>query len=101
MEQALRRVLLRRECNVRAPRGTSSIGRSQMLRHALHLVFTLSLANVFSPSVWAESTLDKVKREGVIKICTPQVVPDLYKDPKTGEWLGVMADLANTLAAWM
>lgn len=49
----------------------------------------------------AQSTLDKIKREGVIKVCTPQVVPDLYKDPKTGEWLGVMADLLNGLAQWM
>jgi len=72
-----------------------------MLRYAFCLVFTLSLANALSPSARAESALDKIKREGVIKICTPQVVPDLYKDPKTGEWLGVMADLANTLAAWM
>jgi polar amino acid transport system substrate-binding protein len=49
----------------------------------------------------ADSTLDKIKREGVIKICTPQVIPDLYKDPKTGEWLGVMADLYKELATWM
>jgi polar amino acid transport system substrate-binding protein len=77
------------------------IGTYQMVRHVLHLVFALSLATALSPPARAESTLDKIKREGIIKICTPQVVPDLYKDPKTGEWLGVMADLANTLAAWM
>jgi len=49
----------------------------------------------------AQSTLEKIKREGVIKVCTPQVVPDLYKDAKTGQWSGVMADLLNTMAEWM
>ncbi len=65
------------------------------------LLTALSLSAALLGGAHAESVLDKIKREGVIKICTPTVVPDLYKDPKTGEWLGVMADLYNALAAWM
>jgi polar amino acid transport system substrate-binding protein len=72
-----------------------------MLSLALRLLSVLSLAVALIGPVHADSVLDKVKREGVIKICTPQVVPDLYKDPKTGEWLGIMADLYNALATWM
>lgn len=72
-----------------------------MLKLALRLLSLVSLAVAFLGSAHAESVLDKIKKEGVIKICTPQVVPDLYKDPKTGEWLGVMADLYNQLATWM
>jgi ABC-type amino acid transport substrate-binding protein len=55
----------------------------------------------FGTGAHAESTLDKVKRDGVLKVCTPQIVPDLYKDPKTGAWSGVMADLLNGLTSWM
>jgi polar amino acid transport system substrate-binding protein len=47
------------------------------------------------------STLAKVKKEGVMKVCYAQGSPESYKDPKTGEWLGVFVDLANELATWM
>ena len=30
----------------------------------------------------AQSTLDKIKRDGLIKVCTPQVVPDSTKIPR-------------------
>src|SRR5690606_10433858 len=39
-------------------------------------------------------------RDGVIKVCAPEVVPDLYKDSRSGQWLGVMADLLTELAQW-
>jgi len=47
------------------------------------------------------STLTKVKKEGAMKVCYAQGSPESYKDPKTGEWLGVFVDLANELATWM
>jgi len=46
------------------------------------------------------STLGKIKKEGVMKVCYAQGSPESYKDPKTGEWLGVFVDLANELATW-
>jgi ABC-type amino acid transport substrate-binding protein len=48
-----------------------------------------------------ESALAKVKKDGVLKVCFAQGTPDNYKDPKTGEWVGVMVDLVNELASWM
>lgn len=63
------------------------------------LAFGLTAA--FSFNAHAETTLDKIKRDGVLKVCVPSVVPDLYKDPKTGEWSGVMADLLKTMTTWM
>jgi polar amino acid transport system substrate-binding protein len=72
-----------------------------MSKSKLVLAVAIGLAVSFGTDASAQSTLEKIKREGVIKVCTPQVVPDLYKDPKTGEWLGVMADLLNSLAQWM
>ena len=47
------------------------------------------------------STLTKVKKDGVMKVCYAQGSPESYKDPKTGEWLGVFVELANELATWM
>jgi polar amino acid transport system substrate-binding protein len=47
------------------------------------------------------SALTKIKKEGVMKVCYAQGSPESYKDPKTGEWLGVFVELANELAAWM
>src|SRR6476660_136013 len=47
------------------------------------------------------STLGKIKKEGVMKVCYAQGSPESYKDPKTGEWLGVFVELANELATWM
>jgi len=31
-----------------------------------------------------------------MKVCYARI-PESYKDPKTGEWLGVFVDLANEL----
>jgi hypothetical protein len=65
------------------------------------LALTLGLAPALAAGAQADSVLDKIKREGVLKVCTPQIMPDLYKDPKTGAWSGVMADLLNGLTSWM
>lgn len=61
-------------------------------------MFVLAFAP--GPSM-AQSTLDKVKKDGVIKVCLAQGLPDNYKDPKTGQWTGVMVDLIQGLATWM
>lgn len=47
------------------------------------------------------SALTKVKKNGVMKVCYAQGSPESYKDPKTGQWMGVFVDLANELATWM
>lgn len=47
------------------------------------------------------STLTRVKKEALMKVCYAQGSPESYKDPKTGEWLGAFVELANELAAWM
>ena len=49
----------------------------------------------------AQSVLEKVKREGSLNVCFAQGMPDNYKDPKTGQWTGVMFDLATELGKWM
>lgn len=51
--------------------------------------------------VAAQTTLEKVKKDGVIKVCLAQGLPDNYKDPRTGKWTGVMVDLMDELATWM
>jgi polar amino acid transport system substrate-binding protein len=64
---------------------------------ALALIFgLLSAGNVF-----AETVLQKVQKEKVLKVCFAQGIPDNYKNPKTGEWTGPMVDLVNELANWM
>jgi polar amino acid transport system substrate-binding protein len=73
-----------------------------MLNKVLGMAIALGLAvTITSTALAATSTLEKVKSEGVLKVCVPTVVPDLYKDSKTGEWTGVMADLLKTLTSWM
>jgi ABC-type amino acid transport substrate-binding protein len=39
-----------------------------------------------------------LKQDPVIKVCYALGTPDSYKDPKTGDWNGVMVDLVNELA---
>jgi ABC-type amino acid transport substrate-binding protein len=72
-----------------------------MWNKALGMALAVGLTAAFSSNAHAETTLEKIKRDGVLKVCVPPVVPDLYKDPKTGEWSGVMADLLRTLTTWM
>jgi ABC-type amino acid transport substrate-binding protein len=47
------------------------------------------------------SVLAKIKKDGVLKVCYGQLSPESYKDPKTGEWVGVQVDLVQMLADWM
>jgi len=47
------------------------------------------------------SVLDKIKKDGVVKVCFADGQPDNYKDPKTGQWTGVMVDLVNDMAKWV
>jgi ABC-type amino acid transport substrate-binding protein len=49
----------------------------------------------------AQSVLAKIKKDGVLKVCYAQLSPESYKDPKTGEWVGVQVDLVQMLADWM
>jgi ABC-type amino acid transport substrate-binding protein len=65
---------------------------------AVVLAATWATSNPISAQ---ESALTKVKREGTLKVCFAQGTPDNYKDPKTGEWVGVFVDLVNELATWM
>lgn len=76
-----------------------------MARHAIRTALVVGLITAgaaFAPgAAKADATLDRIKREGVLKVCVPPVIPDLYKDARTGEWSGVMADLLRTLTTWM
>jgi ABC-type amino acid transport substrate-binding protein len=65
------------------------------------LVAVAAAAGAASSPAHAESVLDKVKQEGKIKVCFAQGMPDNFKDPRTGEWTGVMVDLVHMLADWM
>lgn len=47
------------------------------------------------------STLDRIKSSGKITVCYADVTPDSYKNPKTGQWVGVFVDLVHELANWM
>jgi polar amino acid transport system substrate-binding protein len=49
----------------------------------------------------AETVLEKVKREGVLKVCLAQTTPDNYIDPRNGQWTGVFIDILDELATWM
>src|SRR5262249_54045643 len=56
----------------------------------------------YAPEAFAQaSVLDKVKNSGTLKVCFAPAMPDNYKDPKTGQWTGVMFDLATELTKWM
>ena len=70
-------------------------------RQLLSIAAALMLASAAAHAQSDASTLTKVKKEGVMKVCYAQGSPESYKDPKTGEWLGVFVELANELAAWM
>jgi ABC-type amino acid transport substrate-binding protein len=71
------------------------------LKHIL-AVLTLLLFGAGAAHAQSEtSTLTRIKKEGAMKVCYAQGSPESYKDPKTGEWLGVFVELANQLAAWM
>jgi polar amino acid transport system substrate-binding protein len=72
------------------------------LKHILCGAAAMLLAGTVGASAQSDtSILTRVKKEGVMKVCYAQGSPESYKDPKTGEWLGVFVELANELAAWM
>lgn len=74
---------------------------SKILKAALVLGVIAIVVPASIDGARADATLDKIKKEGVLKVCVPPVIPDLYKDARTGEWSGVMADLLKTLTSWM
>ena len=72
---------------------------SKILKAALVLGVIATFVPASIDGARADATLDKIKKEGVLKVCVPPVIPDLYKDARTGEWSGVMADLLKTQLA--
>jgi len=81
-------------------------GRLEVFRaKTRHLVATsLALAAFAVCDAQAQqpsSVLAKIKKDGVLKVCYGQLSPESYKDPKTGEWIGVQVDLVQMLADWM
>jgi ABC-type amino acid transport substrate-binding protein len=72
------------------------------MRFAGMVAAAVAVAGMTGASAGAEeSVLVKVKRDGVLRVCFAQGTPDNYKDPKSGEWVGVFVDLVNELATWM
>lgn len=68
------------------------------------LMGSLALAALATGSAMAQqptSVLSKIKKDGVLKVCYGQISPESYKDPKTGDWVGVQVDLVQLLADWM
>ncbi len=71
-------------------------------RNMIWVAAALLLAGTTGSQAQSDSSiLTRVKKEGVMKVCYAQGSPESYKDPKTGEWLGVFVELVNELAAWM
>ena len=72
------------------------------VRNAIAVFAAAACALAYTPAALAQaSVLDKVKNSGVLKVCFAQGMPDNFKDPKTGQWTGVMFDLATELTKWM
>src|SRR6266702_894575 len=81
-------------------------GRPELFRaKTRHLIATgLALAAFGACNAQAQqplSVLAKIKKDGILKVCYGQLSPESYKDPKTGEWVGVQVDLVQMLADWM
>ena len=74
----------------------------QIMRKALAALSAATCALAISSGAFAQaSVLDKVKSSGTLRVCFAQGMPDNFKDPKTGQWTGVMFDLATELTKWM
>ena len=54
----------------------------------------LAMAGIAS----AETTMERIQSEGVIRVGMADSVPFQFKDPATGEWTGYNVDLANLMA---
>jgi ABC-type amino acid transport substrate-binding protein len=73
-----------------------------MLRRILCISAAMVVAGIGTAAAQSESsTLTRVKREATMRVCYAQGSPESYKDPKTGEWLGVFVELTNELAKWI
>src|SRR5829696_2821474 len=73
-----------------------------MLRRILCISASMVVAGIGTAAAQSESsTLTRVKREATMRVCYAQGSPESYKDPKTGEWLGVFVELTNELAKWI
>jgi|tagenome__1003787_1003787.scaffolds.fasta_scaffold20656589_2 polar amino acid transport system substrate-binding protein len=77
------------------------MGENMRYRNVLRFVALSTLMAIWPHVASAESTLEKVKAAGTLKVCFAQQQPDNYKDPKTNEWTGVMSDLLKELSKWM
>lgn len=71
------------------------------VRNLVTCLAALSSLVLASAANAQDSVLDSVKKTGVLKVCFAQGTPDNYKDPKTGQWTGVMVDLVDQLATLM
>lgn len=72
------------------------------MRKTLAALSAVACVLAYSSGALAQpSVLDKVKNSGTLKVCFAQGMPDNFKDPKTGQWTGVMFDLATELTKWM
>jgi ABC-type amino acid transport substrate-binding protein len=66
------------------------------------LIFCLAGSSLWSPVLaQSESTLDRVKRQGTLKIGLAQVIPGAYRDPVTGNWNGVHVKIMEMLCKEM
>lgn len=62
-------------------------------------IFGIVLAGILAPPAWAqESTLDRIRKGGVLKVGAAISEPHFGKDPKTGEWYGIGIDVAKDVA---
>ncbi|MBM4073984.1 MAG: amino acid ABC transporter substrate-binding protein [Planctomycetes bacterium] len=52
-----------------------------------------------NPAQAADDLMAKIKKNGVVRLCTTDSPPVAAKDPKTNEWQGTYIDMANKFAA--
>jgi ABC-type amino acid transport substrate-binding protein len=57
------------------------------------------LCSSASAALAADDLIGKIKAAGVIRLCQIESAPQNTKDPNTGQWSGLQADLGNDLAA--
>lgn len=82
-----------------------------MLRHRgrfriATLLAAIALAGLLAPlgataRAQSGSILKRIASSGKMTVCYADVTPDSYKNPKTGQWVGVFVDLVHELANWM
>src|SRR5262245_16503077 len=57
-------------------RADTRLRRRHMRKTALALMATIGITAAFGSCANAQSVLEKIKRDGAIKVCMPQIVPD-------------------------